>query len=148
MNATPNFSTLLDTPSSDITRPKPLPVGTYTTVLQGLPRYDKSAKKQTDFVEFTHKFISAGDDVNHDDIVEAGGIGDKTMRNTFYITENSLWRLKDFLDHCGIEEDDEISLRERIEQTPGKQIAVYISHVPSNDGTSVYANISRTLPVE
>ena len=31
-----------------------------------------------------------------------GGFADKTIRATYYITENSLWRLKEFLDHCGI----------------------------------------------
>lgn len=146
--ATPNFGALLDKAPSEIEKPKPLPVGTYVTVLQGLPRQDKSSKKQTEYVEFTHKLLSAGDDVDTEELAKMGGIADKTMKNTYYLTENSLWRLKEFLVHCGIDLDGVGSLREAIEETAGKQVAIHIRHEASDDGESVFARIAKTLPVE
>lgn len=143
--ANPNFGALLDKAPSEIERPKPLPQGTYTCVVQGLPKFDKSSKKQTEYIEFTYKVLSAGEDVDEDELKELGGVGDKTLRDTYYITENSLWRLKEMLAACGLDEGD--SLREMIEQTPGCQLNVFVKHVPSQDGTTIYANVGGVAAV-
>lgn len=145
--ATPNFGALLDKPSAEIERPKPLPAGTYTCVVKGLPRYDKSAKKQTEFVEFTLQPLAAGEDVDQDDLTAMGGFANKTIRNTYYITEDALWRLKKFLADLGIEEEDK-SLRQMIEEAPGRQVAVFMKHTASDDGESVFANVASTAKVE
>lgn len=147
-----SFSSLLDRAPSEIEKPKPLPQGSYVTILVGQPRIDKSAKKQTEFREFTHKVLSAGEDVDADDLEAYLGDGKKlsdvTIKNTFYITENSIWRLKEFCEHCGIDLDDCETLTEAIEQTPGKQVGVFINHEASQDGTSVFARIGKTFVVE
>lgn len=152
-----NFSDILDRTPSEIEKPKPLPVGTYATVLIGQPRQDKSAKKQTPFVEFMHKFMTPGEDVNADALKEAltmadgtvKKLNDITMRNTFYLTENSAWRLKDFLSDCGFDVDSEDeSLREMIESTAGRQVNVYVKHTPSQDGKSTFAEIGSTAAAE
>ncbi len=147
-----SFSELLNKAPSEVERPKPLPTGTYNTMIEGLPRYDKSSKKQTQFVEFTHKMLSAGDDVDPDNLKEVLNgkpLQEIRMKNTFYLTENSLWRLKDFLGHLGYDVDaSDVTLQEMVEDTAGKQVAVFIKHEPSQDGTSIFARIDRTLPVE
>lgn len=146
--ANPNFGALLDKPSSEVEKPKPLPQGSYTVVIQGLPKFDKSTKKGTEYVEFTYKVLAAAEDVDSDELALMGGIADKTMRDTYYITENSLWRLKEMLVNCGIEDDDNKSLRQMIEETPGCQLVVHIKHTASQDGQSVFANVGSTAPVE
>ncbi len=151
MNAT-NFSDILDRAPSEIEKPKPIPQGTYSTVLVGVPRQDKSAKKQTPFVEFTHKIISAGDDVDGDALKEALGersLADVTMKNTFYLTEGSAWRLKQFLSDCGFDvEDGDTSLREMVESSAGRAVNIFVKHEPSQDGQSVFAQIASTAAVE
>ena len=143
-----SFSSILDRAPSEIEKPKPAPQGSYTTVLVGQPRFDKSAKKQTDFVEFQHKLLSAQDDVDEDELKALGGIKDKVMKNTFYLTEGATWRLKEFLEHCGVDLDKVESLAEGIEETPGKQVGIFINHEASQDGTSVFARIGKTFVVE
>jgi|SRR5581483_4111054 len=147
-----SFSSILDRAPSEIEKPKPLPQGSYTTVLVGQPRIDKSAKKQTEFREFTHKIHAAGDDVDADDLATYLGdnkkLTDVTIKNTYYITEGAVWRLKEFLEHCGIDLDDVDTLAEAIEQTPGKQVGIFINHEASQDGTSVFARIGKTFVVE
>lgn len=147
MQIAPNFGAILDRPSTEIERPKPLPVGTYTCVVKGLPRYDKSTKKGTEFVEFVLQPLAAGEDVDEEALKEMGGFQNKTIRATYYLTEDAVWRLKKFLDDCGIEEGD-LSLRQRIEQAPGSQVYAYMKHQASDDGQSVYAQLSNTAPVE
>ena len=146
--SSPNFGAILDTPSQEIERPKPLPQGTYTCVVNGLPRMDKSAKKGTEFVEFNLNILAAGEDVDEDALSEMGGIANKSTRITFYLTENSVWRLKKFLaEDLQIEEDD-VTLRQMIGMAPGRQVLAHIKHTPSDDGTSVFANVASTAPVE
>lgn len=141
-----SFEDILDKAPGEIERPKPLPVGSYTCIVKGLPRFDKSSKKQTPFVEFTLQPIAAGEDVDQDDLEAMGGFANKTIRATYYITEDATWRLKDFLNHCGIEEGE--SLREMIEETPGKQVTAYMKHRPSEDGQSIFAELAKTASVE
>ena len=149
----PNFGSILDKSPTEVERPKPIPPGTYSTVIIGMPRYDKSSKKQTEFVEFQHKFLAPGDDVDADALQEALTIGEETkslndvvMKNTFYLTESAAWRLKEFLRDCGFDiESDEMSLRDMVEQTAGKSVGVFVKHVPSQDGQTVFAQIDRTV---
>ena len=152
MNAQASFASILDRAPTEIERPKPLPVGSYTTVLVGQPRYDKSTKKQTEFVEFMHKFIGFGEDVDEGDLKEVLGdraLNDMTMKNTFYLTEGSIWRLKEFLTNCGLDtEDEKTSLRELIEETPGRTVGIFINHEASQDGQSIFARIGKTFVVE
>lgn len=147
MNAQTNFASILDMPTSEIERPKPLPTGTYTFSIQGLYKEDKSTKKQTPYIEFTCKPVAAGDDVDQDALKEMGGLGDKTFRHTFYLTENSAFRLKDFLlDDLKLEEQD--NLRQMLADTPNCQFLGTIKHRPSEDGKAVFAEIGSTAPVE
>lgn len=151
------FANILDRAPSEITAPTPLPPGTYLTIIQGLPRYDKSTKKQTDYVEFIHKFSSPADDVDADDLKaaltnektgETKSLGDITMKNTYYITEASAWRLKKFLEDCGFDTDsDEHSLRELCESTSNSEVYVTVKHRPSDDGKRIFAEISDTARV-
>lgn len=144
---TPNFGSILDKQSTDIERPKPLPVGAYICVVKGLPRFDKSSKKQTEFVEFLLQPLATQDDVDQDDLAEMGGFTNKTIRATYYLTEDAIWRLKKFLVDLGIDEEDK-SLRQMISEAPGRQIIVGLRHEASDDGESVFAKLSSTAAVD
>lgn len=145
----PNFQSILDRPHSEIEKPKPYPVGSYLFTIQGLPKYDKSSKKQTPYTEFTCKMMQALDDVDQEVLQAMGGIKDKTMRLTFYETEDAIWRLKQFLfEHLGLDENEFATLRAAAEQgAPGQQFIGVLVHEPSQDGQSVFAKIGQTAAV-
>jgi hypothetical protein len=137
-----NFSSILDMPSSEVKFPK-LPVGSYVGIVKGMPRYDKSTKKQTPFVEFQIQLTEAMDDVDPDELEAFGPFTEKTIPLTFYYeTEGGFNRLKTFLDNCGIE--DYMNLRVGIEEAPGRTIVVEIKHEPSAAGQSIHARIDGT----
>lgn len=153
----PSFTNILDRAPSTVEKPKPLPPGTYDTILQGMPRRDVSAKKQTPFIEFQHKIVAAGDDVDADALREAltspdgevKALNEIVMKNTYYLTENALWRLKQFLSDCGFDTDDDGStLQQMVEETNGVGVKIYVKHVPSQDGQTIFAQIDKTLPAE
>lgn len=152
----PNFSSILDRPATEIEKPKPLPVGTYLTRVVGLPRYDKSAKKGTDFIEFTHVLVSPGEDVDAEELStylsrkdgSTKSLSEITMKNTYYLTEDSAWRLHQFLfEHCGFD-PDESTLRQAAESTANVEVYITVGHEPSMDGTSVFARIKGTAAAE
>lgn len=151
------FESILDTPSVDIARPRPVPQGHYLFLTRGQPNYG-AAKTGTQFVEFTMQPLEADSDVDTDELkaalTKASGdvvaISERSIRLTFYITEDAVWRLRKFLNDLGIEEMDgkkELTLRQRIEMAPGRQCLGHVKHSPSPDGEGTFANIDRTAPI-
>lgn len=144
----PNFGSLLDEAPTEVDRPKPLPEGSYLWVVQGMPRYDKSSKKGTEFTEFSIKCLAAGEDVDAEMLAEMGGIEDKTQKLTFYHTEGSIFRLDEFHEHCGLDLNDAKSRRQRNEDCVNAQFVGYIRHEASNDGQTIFARIGRTAAAD
>lgn len=142
----PNFGALLNKKMSEVERPKPYPVGTYLCVVQGLPRFDKSTKKGTEFSEYQLKPLQALDDVDAGDLAEMGGL-ERVIKATYYHTEGAIWRLKEFLQAC-LGEDEDISLEEAIEKTPNCQVLVTIKHESSQDGETIYGVVDKVTRVE
>lgn len=155
-----SFASVLDKPSTEVGRPKPLPVGSYIGVVKGLPVIDKSKNKGTEYSEYEIGILQAQDDVDKDDLdvalTKASGekvnLSEKKVKITYYHTEDSLWRLKQFFEHLDIPEEDDdgdtLTMRQRMQLVPNRQIGFYIKHVASNDGEAVYANVDKTFKVE
>jgi hypothetical protein len=142
------FEDILNRPAEDIKPPAVLPVGTYHTILVGLPERGKSSKKQTDFFKFKHKIVAALDDVDTEALAEIdGGASGKEVDNTFYITENSAFMLVGFLENCGIATTGK-SLGTCIDETPNREVLIHIKHEASEDGQRVFAKVGYTAPVE
>jgi hypothetical protein len=142
------FEDILNRPADEINAPPVLPVGTYHTVIVGLPERGKSSKKQTDFFKFKHKIVAALDDVDTEALAEIdGGVSGKELDNTFYITEKSAFMLKDFLVNCGVEVEGK-SLAAFIDESPNREVLIHIKHEASEDGQRVFARVGSTAPVE
>lgn len=150
--ANQTFSSILDRPSNAAEPPPTMPQGSYIAVVTGLYETGKSAKKQTPFVKFPLNLISALDDVDPEELVKAGGVAGKKMHDTYYLTDDAEYRLRKFLDDCGVAEADDqgnaYSHRERMDATPNCQVGITIKHTASEDGTKVFANISGTFKPE
>lgn len=145
---TPNFSSILDESPTEVSAPVPLPQGVYTCMVIGTPRYDKSSRKGTDFVEFTLRPIAAEADIDETELDEAGGLEGKTIKAVFYLTEDAIYRLDEFHSHCGIDLDDGQSRRSRNDMIVNSEVRVFIKHEPSQDGTRIWARFNRSLPME
>jgi len=147
MNA-PNFASILDEAPSEVERPKPLPAGTYTCIVSGAPIYDKSSKKQTPYVQFTLRPISAEADVDEEELAEMGGFENKTIRATYYLTDDAVFRLDEFHEHCGLDLGDSASRRARNDAVMNSQVRAVVKHRTSDDGTQIFAELSRTLSAD
>lgn len=148
------FTSILDAPASAAERPPALPAGTYIAVVKGLPNRGKSTKKQTDYIEYTLSILgsytnSDGEcDVDADDLAAFGDVKGKEMKLTYYMTEKSAFRHKEFLmDDLRLEFDDDASHWGVAQQTAGSQFLVTIRQKPTDDGKGVYSEIASTAPM-
>ena len=147
MSTAPNFSSILDEAPTEVDRPKPRPVGTYLFTIGG-PRYDKSSKKGTEFVEFIGTAVGAEDDVDEEELDIAGGLP-FTIKFTYYLTETQKWRLDQFHEHCGIDLSEPESRKSRNDEVAGSQVLAYIKHEPATDGSDqAFMKVGRTLPAD
>lgn len=139
-----NFADILSATPTTIETPKPLPVGEYIWLVTGQPKFDKSQKKGTPYVEFSCTCQQAMDSVDQAALAEAKGCQGKTRRLTFYTTDDAIYRLDEFLfKHLGFELGT-MSRKEAIAQSAGRTFVGTIRHQPSDDGTRLYDNISNT----
>lgn len=91
-----DFSQLLSTPTDEIKRPPALPAGNYNGTITKY-EFKESNEKKTPFVQFTFRVDSAGEGIEPADL-EGIDLSKKTLRRDFYLTEDAMWRLKEFLD--------------------------------------------------
>lgn len=140
-----DFSALLDKPLDDYERPKPLPVGSYVATV-GQVKYDKTTgEKQTPYAEFPIVPTEAMPDVDQDALAAALNgkpLTEFALKQTFYLTENAMFRLKEFVQAAGVQEG--IPASEQIQQAIGQQVVITIKHTPNKkDPKSVYAEIAQ-----
>src|SRR5262249_34625249 len=103
-------------------------------------------QKLTPAIIFTLKGFTPVGDTTTADFSKCGNLSELKMRYTLFLTENALWRLRQFLNHLGIEEGDR-SLSERLSEIANKPVLVTIRHEwPKNkkDATGPFATISET----
>lgn len=106
-----DFNSLLDNKVGEVEPPKRMPVGTYTWKVIAR-KFDKSAQKKTDYVEFTYECQGYEDDVDVAELPE--NWQGKQITEDFYITPDALKRLEEHLKIGGVPEGT--SLRDAIEE--------------------------------
>ena len=144
-----SFSSILDKAPTDVKPPQALPAGEYLCTVKGMPRYDKSARKGTPFIEYTLVIVQAMDSVDADAVAAVeGGVAGKVIKATYYDTPEAGYRLKDFFEHCGLDVEGADSLRELVDQPNGCQVIATLKHEASEDGQRVFARLAGTAPVE
>jgi len=154
-----DYESALDRPSDEIAAPTILPPGTYTWMIVGLPVDGVSSQKGTPQSDYTLQCMEAHPDVPQEALEKALSrpngevmpLNSKTMRQTFYNTDNAIFMHKDFLTALGIPlKDDDgntLTTRERYAQAPGKLVKARVRHSPRQDGSGMRANLSNFMPV-
>lgn len=145
-----NFAFILDKKVDDIEKPRPMPVGGLVIQL-GQYKEVEMGKDKTPALEFESVVRDVLPDVDLSQYLNGQGqpiqIRGKPYRLRFFLTEDSAWRLSDFLEKSlGIPAEGQ-SLRQMLAQAPGKVCVVYNKHRPSPDGTTIYNDQGATAPM-
>jgi len=136
-----SFMDALNRKADDIEKPKPLPVGTYIGTVAGPAEIKEIGQNNTPAAIFQFNILSADADVDTEALTHAGGCQGKRLRQTFFLTEDALYRLKDFLvEICGIEASGR-TVGEMLPDAVNRMVKMTVKHRPSPDGTQIYAEI-------
>jgi ribosomal protein L5 len=101
-----DFRSLLSTKPESVEKPQPLPPGTYFATIKSWEPTE-SGQKKTPGVKVTLQLSSPDADVDMDQLEQVGGLAAVTKRKvstTYWLTEDSTFRLRDFLETaCGLD---------------------------------------------
>jgi hypothetical protein len=150
--AKPSFTSILDQPASEIERPPALPRGYYVTIVTAY-RDDKTTKTETPFTEFTLKVIEPWEkngeiQVDEDELENFGEVRDSIISARYWHTEKSIYRLKEFLQHCGVDLSDGKSFKQAIPEAVNSQVIAFVVHEPWQTGEGISARVRSTAPLE
>jgi len=143
----PDFTSILNKSVSDVEKPKPLPVGTYLCMVNGNAEFTKIGQKETPAAIFQLKPLQPQDDVDREALADVGEWSNRAIRHTMFLSEDALYRLKEFLGHLGFDTGGHETLSQLLAQVPGKQCMVQVGHRPSPDGQQLYVEVKKTASV-
>lgn len=144
-----NFSQLLQNATlGEIEKPKPLPVGSYATIIKQIEQGESPGEKKTPYVRINAEIVAPLGDVNEADLETFGSVSGKKVKVDFYITEDSLFRLQDFiLEHVGLELRG-MNLDQAIGQLVNHQVGMKIKHeISKKDNQTIFAVVDGTFNV-
>lgn len=136
--STPDFDALLSSTGGDVKRPPTLPSGTYYGIVT---KYEqgKSRDKQTPYYRFHVQIQEAGADISPSDL-EGIDLSKKSLRTDFYLTHDAAYRLKDFIESCGIDTSG-LPIKAWPQEVMNAEVMMTV--VPSkNEGFTEIKNIS------
>ena len=146
MNA-PNYNTLLDKTVGSAERPKAVPIGIYTGIITEMG-FDQSSKKKTPYVRYSVKPLQPVSGVDHDLFSAAGGadrLNKMKLGLDFYLTEDAMWRLREFLEEALRIDCTTRSFKEAIPYAVNQQITFVMDVAVSDDGKASYNQIKSVL---
>ena len=146
-STSPVFASILDESPTEVSRPVPLPEGTYLCVV-GQYEEGKSSQKKTPFWKFPLRPIAALDDVDTEALEEMGGLEGTSLSVTFYTTPDAIFMFDDFFGHCGGDFDDGCSRRVRASELTNTQVLAYVQHRMNQDNTQAFAEVKRTAKAD
>lgn len=146
-----NLEEQLAKQAAEIEPPKPIPVGTYLCIVDGQPTFLQLGQNKTDAVDFMMKIAQPMDDVDQSALAEFTAKGDviagKRIKRRLFLTEDSIFMLKQFLtDSLGIDETGK-TLKQMIPEALGKQVYATVKHRSSDDGQRVFSEVASTAKV-
>ena len=133
----------------DVEKPKTKPAGWYLISINGAILIE-SSKKKTPGVEITFDFVAPHESIDTA-LLEDVKVAGTQIRDTFYLTEGSLWRLfgdakkgvDGFVQQCGLQPTAEDGLMEVIKMLPGAQVLAEISQEPTQSGDSTFNKVTK-----
>lgn len=146
-----NFAEILKGATlGEIERPKPVPVGSYQALIKSVTFGNTTGEKKTPYARIELELAAPLDDVNQVDLEEFtkkhGAISTKKVKTDFYLTENSLFMLQDFvLTHVGLDMKG-MTLDQALPQIVNNTVGVTISHRQDDKKPEVvYAEVKGTF---
>lgn len=145
------FASILDQQVEEIEAPKPVPEGDYRGTVKGAPVFGELPnEKKTPYAEYTIVLTEPiNDSVAQEDLDAVGGLEGKKYKFKLFLTEDSLHRVKKFVEeHVKIDGLGK-TLRQALSEVPNNDVGVKIKHrINEKDPDEIFAFIDRTFAIE
>lgn len=119
----PDFSSLLKKPAGEAKKPPALPAADYPGVIKSFELGDNN-KNKTPYVRLVLGLMSVPDGIDPSEL-EGIDITKRQQRRDFYITDDALWRLDQFIRSTGIEMNGR-EYEEVLPELVGTQVTIEI----------------------
>ena len=97
-----NISSFIKKPAGQAKKPPALPAGNYQYVIKGFETGDNN-KNKTPYLRLAIGLLGYGEDIDQSEIDPGIDLSKRQMRKDFYLTDDSLWRLDEFIKTTGID---------------------------------------------
>lgn len=135
----PDFSQLLRKPAGEAKKPQALPAGDYPGRIKG-HEYGDSNKNKTPYVRFNLMLTGWADTVDDSERTDAEGktldISKRSLRRDFFLTDDALWRLDEFLASLGIDLTGR-SYEESIPEADGQEVLVEVQQYMNQQNNEI-----------
>lgn len=138
----PDFSQLLKKPAGEAKKPPVLPIGDYGGVVRSQEVGDNN-QRRTPYVRFMLVLTEWPEDMDSQDRPEDVDLNKRQLRKDYYLTEDALWRLDDFIRSCGIDPQGR-AYEEILPELIGQPVTVQVSHY-TNQQTGELGNNAGTV---
>lgn len=129
-----DFAALLGKQVGTAPEPKALPAGTYTGQIAEQPTTREVTTKEgaKGVLVIKYAITGFGEDVSEEEVADAGGLlrgnGDpRTLTSEFWLDEDSLWRLDQFLAGFGFSEDSGQTYAEVLDGLAGQGVTLLVT---------------------
>lgn len=144
--ADPDFEEILSQDMGDVEAPKPLPAGEYTFSIESYET-GRSSQKKTPYVRFFCSPVEAGEDVDVEALETVNDWRNKKLRTTFYLTENSTFRLRRFFEEVLGMPVEGRQIRELVPEALKQQFIGTVT-IEATENGEYNPDIDRHAPVE
>src|SRR5260221_4712227 len=134
-----DFSTLLRKPAGEAKKPPALPIGDYPGVIKSYELGDQN-KNKTPYVRFHVGLLGWADSIPESERQADLDLSKRQMRRDYFLTEDALWRLDEFLRSIGVKLEGrsyEEALPDAIGASILAEVQQYINQTNSEVGNQI-----------
>lgn len=142
----PNFSALLRKPAGEAKKPPALPAADYPAVLSSFELGDNN-KNKTPYVRFMVKLTGWAESLDESDRDSDIDLVKRQMRKDFYLTDDALWRLDEFMKSIGIEANGR-TYEELFPEMMGMEVIAEVRQYMNQQTSEIGNQLEKLLPAE
>jgi hypothetical protein len=136
----PDFSQFMSKPAGEAKRPPALPQGDYPGVVKSFELGDAN-KNKTPYVRFHLGLTDWAQGVEPEADVE---LTKRQLRRDYYLTEDALWRLDEFIRSCGVQPAGQ-TYEEILPSLVGASVTVEVQQQLNQTSNEIFNQVGKVV---